>query len=254
MSANGTGDSVATGARRPRVVVVTGATGGTGRATCAALLARGERVVAVGRDESTLATLRDELAGAGDGVLDTRVCDLLDAEAVRVLARDVVSAHGGVDALFHLVGGWRGGKAFTESTDDDWRWLSGNLVDTLRHTTLALHDDLLASGRGRMAIIGAAGATEPTAGNAAYASAKAAAQAWVGALADSFGSARSSGATPGSAAAVGVVRWIGSGRAATSPARIADWLVGLLDADASAVNGASVPLWETPAAELPDPA
>lgn len=226
---------------RPRVVVVTGATGATGRATCAALLARGEIVVAVGRDEATLAALRDELSTAGDGVLDARACDLLDAEAVRVLARNVVSAHGGVDALFHLVGGWRGGKAFTESTDDDWRWLSGNLVDTLRHTTLALHDDLLASGRGRVAIIGAAGAAAPTAGNAAYASAKAAAQTWVGALADSFGAAE---ATPGSAAAVGVVKWIGSGRTATSPARIADWLVGLLDGDAAELNGASVPLWD----------
>ena len=234
------------GASAPRVVVVTGATGATGRATCAALLARGEHVVAVGRDEATLATLRDELSGSGDGVLDTRVCDLLDADAVRVLARDVVSAHGGVDALFHLVGGWRGGKTFTESTDDDWRWLSGNLVDTLRHTTLALHDDLLASGRGRVAIIGAAGAATPTAGNAAYASAKAAAQTWVGALADSFGASE---ATPGSAAAVGVVKWIGSGRTATSPARIADWLVGLLEADAAALNGTSVPLWDAPAGE-----
>ncbi|WP_343994548.1 SDR family NAD(P)-dependent oxidoreductase, partial [Terrabacter terrae] len=239
MSRTGAGG---TDRRASRVVVVTGATGATGRATCAALLARGEHVVAVGRDEATLAALRDELAGAGDGagdgVLDTRVCDLLDADAVRALARDVVSAHGGVDALFHLVGGWRGGKVFTESTDDDWRWLSGNLVDTLRHATLALHDDLLASGRGRVAVIGAAGVAAPTAGNAAYASAKAAAQTWVGALADSFGSAE---ATPGSAATVGVVKWIGSGRTATSPARIADWLVGLLDADASALNGASVP-------------
>lgn len=244
MSEGGSGGFVA---REPRVVVVTGATGATGRATCAALLARGERVVAVGRDESTLAALREELAaadGLGDERLDTRVCDLLDAEAVRVLARDVVSAHGGVDALFHLVGGWRGGKAFTESTDDDWRWLSGNLVDTLRHTTLALHDDLLASGRGRVAIIGAAGAAAPTAGNAAYASAKAAAQTWVGALADSFGAAE---ATPGSAATVGVVKWIGSGRTATSPDRIADWLVGLLDGDAAEINGTSVPLYDVPA-------
>ena len=37
-----------------RVVVVTGATGATGRATCAALLTRGERVVAVGRDPESL--------------------------------------------------------------------------------------------------------------------------------------------------------------------------------------------------------
>ena len=240
----------ATGTPAPsvRVVVVTGATGATGRATCAAVLTRGEQVVAVGRDAASLESLRVELDGAlGDGALgdgaaarlDTRVCDLLDGDAVQALARDVVADHGHVDALFHLVGGWRGGDRFTDSTDDDWRWLSGNLVDTLRHTTLALHDHLLASGRGRVAIVSAAAAQAPTAGNAAYASAKAAAETWLGALADSFGS---DGATPGSAAVVGVVRWIGTGRTATSPATIAEWLTGLLDGDPSALNGARVEL------------
>jgi NADP-dependent 3-hydroxy acid dehydrogenase YdfG len=226
-----------------RVVVVTGATGATGRATCSALLARGEQVVAIGRDATSLESLRAELVpelGANASAhLETRVCDLLDGEAVQGLARDVVADHGHVDALFHLVGGWRGGERFTDSTDDDWRWLSGNLVDTLRHTTLALHDHLRASGRGRVAIVSAAAAQAPTAGNAAYASAKAAAETWLGALADSFGS---ESATPGSAAVVGVVRWIGTGRAATSPARIAEWLTGLLDGDPSALNGARVEL------------
>ena len=193
--------------------------------------------MAVGRDETTLAALAAEV---GSGLLTTRVCDLLDGEAVRALARDVVATHGGVDALFHLVGGWRGGKRFTESTDDDWRWLSGNLVDTLRHLTLCLHDDLLASGRGRVAIVSATAAAKPTAGNAAYAAAKAAAEAWTAALADSFASAE---ATPGSAATVGVVKWIGEGATATRPAEIAAWLAGLLDADASEVNGAHVELW-----------
>ncbi len=164
------------------------------------MLARGEQVVAVGRDAASLESLRAELDGAlGDGAtarLDTRVCDLLDGDAVQALARDVVADHGHVDALFHLVGGWRGGDRFTDSTDDDWRWLSGNLVDTLRHTTLALHDHLVASGRGRVAIVSAAAAQAPTAGNAAYASAKAAAETWLGALADSFGSDGATRARP----------------------------------------------------------
>jgi len=238
-----------------RVVVVTGATGATGRATCAALLARGERVVAVGRDPESLRELSDALTtrhddGDRDGddevaaQLDTRVCDLLDGEAVRSLAEEVVTAYGRVDGLFHLVGGWRGGASFTASTDDDWRWLSGNLVDTLRHTTLALHDALLASGRGRVAIVSAAAAAKPTAGNAAYASAKAAAEAWVAALADSFGGGDD--ATPGSAAVIGVVEWIGDGRTATAPAEVAEWLVGLLDADAERLNGSRVDLSARP--------
>ncbi|MCU1537152.1 MAG: short-chain dehydrogenase/reductase [Humibacillus sp.] len=212
-----------------RVVVVTGATGATGRATCDALVRRGERVVAVGRDAESLTTLRVS------DLLETRVCDLLDGTAVSSLAADLVAAHGGVDGLFHLVGGWRGGDSFTASTDDDWQWLSGNLVDTLRHTSLVLHDTLLASRRGRVAIVSAAAAGAPTAGNAAYAAAKAAAETWLLALADSFATAAG---TPGSAATIGVVRWIGQGRTATSPEQVADWLVGLLDADPAEVNGA----------------
>jgi NADP-dependent 3-hydroxy acid dehydrogenase YdfG len=222
-----------------RVVVVTGATGATGRATCAALLAHGEQVVAVGRDPESLRELAESLTSVGADRLDARVCDLLDGDAVRALAEDVVTAYGRVDGLFHLVGGWRGGTSFTASTDDDWRWLSGNLVDTLRHTTLALHDTLLASGRGRVAIISAAAAAKPTAGNAAYASAKAAAETWVRAMADSFASDE---AAPGSAAVIGVVRWIGAGRTATAPAQVADWLVGLLDADPATLNGARLDL------------
>ncbi|HET7799158.1 MAG TPA: SDR family oxidoreductase [Humibacillus xanthopallidus] len=228
-----------------RVVVVTGATGATGRATCAALLAHGERVVAVGRDPESLRELSEAITGGpdadGDAAdrLDTRVCDLLDGDAVRALAEEVVTAYGGVDGLFHLVGGWRGGTSFTASTDDDWRWLSGNLVDTLRHTTLALHDALLASGHGRVAIISAAAAATPTAGNAAYASAKAAAETWLRSMADSFAS---EDATPGSAAVIGVVKWIGNGRTATAPAEVADWLVGLLDTDAAPLNGARIDL------------
>jgi 3-oxoacyl-[acyl-carrier protein] reductase len=245
----------AASSRAARVVVVTGATGATGRATCAALLARGDRVVAVGRDASSLEALATELVaerlGRDDGAgradpaarLDLRVCDLLDGEAVRSLAEEVVTAYGGVDGLFHLVGGWRGGTSFTASTDDDWRWLSGNLVDTLRHTTIALHDALLASGQGRVAIVSAAAAATPTAGNAAYASAKAAAEAWLRALADSFAG---EAAAPGSAAVIGVVKWIGTGRTATSPAEVADWLVGLLDGDAAALNGTRVDLAPRP--------
>lgn len=58
-------------------------------------------------------------------------------------------------------------------------------------------------------------------------------------MADSFGGE----VTPGSAAVIGVVKWIGDGRTATTPADVAAWLVGLLDADAEGLNGSRVELW-----------
>jgi short-subunit dehydrogenase len=85
------------------------------------------------------------------------------------------------------VGGWRGGKTFTDNTVADSALMLDLLVRTLQHVSLAFHDALVASPRSEFVIVSAAAAEKPTAGNAAYAAAKSAAEAWTAALADSFG-------------------------------------------------------------------
>ncbi len=154
-------------------VVVIGAGSAAGRAVCAALVDAGHSVAAVDLREPDVEGTR------GYAV------DATDPAAVTALAASV-RAEGPVEGLVHLIGGWRGGKGFTDNTDEDWAFLSSMLVDTLRHTTRAFHDDLLSSG-GRVVIVSAEAAGSPTAGNANYATAKAAAEAWMQALADSFG-------------------------------------------------------------------
>ena len=110
----------------------------------------------------------------------------------RAWADGIADRLGRVDALLHLVGGWRGGKPIEESPREDWDFLSSLLIDTLQNVTQAFVPHLLASGRGRFAIVGAGQAQSPTNTNAAYAAAKAAAEAWTLALADRF---RGTGAT-----------------------------------------------------------
>ena len=83
------------------IVVVTGATGAVGRATCARLRDRGDTVVAVGTDGERLETV------AASGRL---VADLTDPQAARRLAAEVVAAHRRVDVVLHLVGGWKPGS------------------------------------------------------------------------------------------------------------------------------------------------
>ena len=233
------------------VVIVTGATGATGRATCASLVAAGHRVAAVDRDAEGLAAVAAEVgsgigSGIGSGALTTHTCDLTDADATRAAVDEVRAAHGRIDGLVHLVGGWRGGKAFTDNVDADWAVLSALLIDTLRHVTLAVHDDLVASEAGRAVIISAASVAAPTAGNANYVAAKAAAEAWVAALADSFRSAQSGrkeDPRPQTAAAVtGIVSWIGEGKTATTPAALAEGIREMIEGDAAALNGARVDL------------
>jgi NADP-dependent 3-hydroxy acid dehydrogenase YdfG len=57
--------SSASGGGRPRVVVVTGASAGIGRATAKAFATKGASLVLLARDESRLASAREEVRAAG---------------------------------------------------------------------------------------------------------------------------------------------------------------------------------------------
>ena len=159
------------------VVLVTGATGPAGRAACAALVDAGATVVAVGRDPEKLAALSGTHA---------EVADPADAASCLELAARVRDRFGRIDGLVHLVGGWRGGPRFTANTDEDWAAMSGSSVDTLRHMSIAVHDDLVGSDRGRAVIISSTAVDSPTPGAASYAAAKAAAEMWQRAFAESL--------------------------------------------------------------------
>ncbi|MEV0974160.1 SDR family NAD(P)-dependent oxidoreductase [Microtetraspora glauca] len=153
-----------------RVILVAGAAGPAGQAVVRRFEELGDTVIGVDR------------TGA-DGCLPI---DLLDEQAVRDLAKRIGDEHGRVDGIVHLVGGWRGSKTFAETSLDDWNLLHDLLVRTLQHVSLAFEPLLRASDDGRFAIVSAKAAQAPTQGNAAYATAKAAAEAWTLALADAL--------------------------------------------------------------------
>jgi len=226
-----------------RVVVVTGAAGSAGAATTGALRSAGATVIAVGHSAERLAALADAIPG-----ISTEAADLSDPDAVQRLAARVRDQHGTVDGLVHLVGGYRGGDGFTSNSEADWRFLASSLIDTLRHVTLSFHDDLVRSAAGRAVIVSARAASTPTAGSANYATAKAAAEAWMLALADSFRAT-----APGSAATILVVKALVDERMrAQTPHRkfpgftdvddLAARIVGLWSMDVRACNGARIAL------------
>jgi 3-oxoacyl-[acyl-carrier protein] reductase len=202
------------------VVVVTGATGDAGNAACAALLAAGHTVVAVGSDEMRL----------GDVTASWRyVCDLTDADETMLMATSIRAKDGPIDALVHLVGGWRGGNG-----DDDWNWLEPRILTTLRLTTLAFIDDLTASVSGRLIIIGSTAAAKPTWSGANYAVLKTATSAWVASVASGWRKA-------GTGAAVELlVRSIGDN--GTPVIVIATKITELIDGSGAELNGSQVDL------------
>lgn len=219
------------------VVVVTGASGALGRETSHRLIDAGATVIGAGRESGSLMKIREEL---GAHFVPTAI-DLLDEPATLAWGHELVTEYGRIDGLLHLVGGWKGGRGIVDADLTDWDFLNDNLIRTLQHASRALHDALLESPDGRLAIISSTGVAKPTAKNAAYVAAKAAAEAWTGAVADSF---------DGSCAAAVAVRVMAlltaQMREAKPDARFAgftptsdaaDALLGLWDEPARTLNG-----------------
>jgi NAD(P)-dependent dehydrogenase (short-subunit alcohol dehydrogenase family) len=170
------------------VIAVAGATGGLGPVVARRLAAAGATIAAADRDQGRLDALAAELAAEGLPAdrFDARAVDLLDEKATRAWCAALVRRFGRVDGLLHLVGGWRGGQPLHEAPLADWDLLHDLLIRTVQHTSRAFHDQLAAGPHGRFVLVSAKQAQHPSNANAAYAAAKAAAEAWTLALADGF--------------------------------------------------------------------
>ncbi|WP_411087372.1 SDR family NAD(P)-dependent oxidoreductase [Streptomyces sp. 061-3] len=253
MNANGTGNG--NGMLEGAVIAVAGAAGPAGRAALLRLAEAGAIVVASDADPTRLAEAVDAARYAHGGATVTGdTVDLLDLAATREWAAKTEKEFGRIDGLVHLVGGWRGSATFAETDLADWDLLEKLLIRTVQHTSLAFHEGLLRSDRGRFLLISAAGASQPTAGNAAYAASKAAAEAWTLALADAF---RKAGGDEGpkTAAAILIVKALvhDAMRAERPNAKfagftdvkeLADAIAGVWERPAPEVNGKR--LWLTP--------
>ena len=159
------------------VAVILGA-GMGGRATALALGAD-HLVIVVDRREDLAREAAEPVSG------EAAVVDLLDVDDVIRFRDDVLARHGRIDAVVHLVGGWQGSKTVDLGALEAWDSIAPGVFGTVRTTTVAFRDALIASG-GCYVIVSSTAAAKPTAGNVAYATAKAAAETWVGGLAHSF--------------------------------------------------------------------
>jgi NADP-dependent 3-hydroxy acid dehydrogenase YdfG len=226
------------------VVVVAGAGGGAGAAVVHRLSAAGAIVVMADRGLESMEALTAEIATTG-GQAHPYAVDLLDDAATKAWADSIASKFGRVDGVVHLVGGYRGGSPINEADLADWDFLSGLLVRTVQHTSRAFYDALRASPFGRFVLVSAVEASHPTAKNASYAAAKAAAEAWTLALADSYNDTSAAASivivkallTPAMRAAKPDAKFSGY----TEVADLASAIAELWDQSAAEVNG--VRLW-----------
>ncbi|GHC47250.1 SDR family NAD(P)-dependent oxidoreductase [Streptomyces cinnamoneus] len=228
------------------VVAVAGAAGPAGRAALLQLAEAGATVVASDADAARLAEAVDAARYAHGGATVTGdTVDLLDLDATRAWADRTEKEFGRIDGLVHLVGGWRGSATFAETDLADWELLEKLLIRTVQHTSLAFEGPLARSGNGRYVLISAAGASKPTAGNAAYSASKAAAEAWTLALADSFRKTGGDDVPPAAATILVIKALVHDAMRAERPnAKFAGFT------DAKDLAQAIVGVWEKPAQEV----
>jgi len=136
-------------------------------------------VIVVDRREDLAHAAADAVGG------EAAVVDLLDVDDLARFRDDVIARHGRIDAVVHLVGGWQGSTTVDRAALDAWDSIAPGVFGTVRTTTVAFRDALIDAG-GCYVMVSSTSATKPTAGNVAYATAKAAAETWVGGLANSF--------------------------------------------------------------------
>jgi retinol dehydrogenase 14 len=98
-------DQISSGPMADRTVLVTGGSGGIGKATAVGLAAMGARLAITGRDPGRTEGAADEIRQAGCGEVDVFVADLSSQSEVRRLAEEVLQRLSRIDVLVNNVGG-----------------------------------------------------------------------------------------------------------------------------------------------------
>jgi 3-oxoacyl-[acyl-carrier protein] reductase len=120
-----------------KVALVTAGSKGLGRATALALAAEGARVMMSGRDATTLAATRDEVASIGASV-DVRAGDVTDPDEPARLVAATVERFGGLDILVANAGGPPPGRALDLADAELEAAFNANLLTSVRLVREAL--------------------------------------------------------------------------------------------------------------------
>lgn len=154
------------------VAVITGGTGGLGRAIVPRLADRGFKL-GVSYVVPSEATELEEETGLDEDRLMLRRVDSTDSEALNGFMKEVRADLGPIGVLIALVGGWAGGRDVEETDDVRFeRMLDLNLRSAF-YAVRASIPHLRESGRGRIILVGSRAAYEAPPGQAAFNIAKA---------------------------------------------------------------------------------
>lgn len=146
-----------------RSVIVTGGFGVLGQAVAQAFAAAGDKVARI--------DFAARASQAVEGALDVGGVDLTDPAATQAALDKVAAAHGGIDVLVNIAGGFAWETIEGGSLETFAKMHAMNLMTNATITKLAL-PALKASRAGRIVNIGAGGAVKAAMGMGAYAASK----------------------------------------------------------------------------------
>jgi NAD(P)-dependent dehydrogenase (short-subunit alcohol dehydrogenase family) len=135
-----------------RVVAITGAGSGIGRALAVDLAGRGALLALSDIDPTGLDETVDLVKGAGVGEVRGDVVDVASRDAVESWAADVVAHFGGVNVLVNNAGVAVTGD-FGDLAPDDMEWIVGINFWGVVHGTQAFLPHLTASGDGHLVMM-----------------------------------------------------------------------------------------------------
>ncbi|MCB9113275.1 MAG: SDR family oxidoreductase [Anaerolineales bacterium] len=156
-----------------RNIVITGATGVLGSLVAKTFAGMGHNLALLDFDQNKLDSLVRELGLPSERILPQTV-DLLNGQALHDSARAVVNKFGSVHAVFHLVGGWVGGKTFTDTTNDDLEFMINQHIRTTFNLFKAFEEPLSKNDWGRVIIVSASTVTNPPGKSGVYTATKSA--------------------------------------------------------------------------------
>lgn len=165
-----------------KVALITGGTGGLGRAVSLAFLDEGAKVVVTYRKESEMEALR-ESAGARSSALNGLAVDVTADAAAEQLVGRIVAQHGRLDVLVNAIGGYAGGTKLWET---DPKVFDRMIALNLQAGFAILHaavPAMLKGASGAIVNVASRAAVDHASGAAAYAASKAGAVAMMDSLA-----------------------------------------------------------------------
>ena len=229
-----------------RVVLITGATGALGQATSRVFAQAGARLALTGRSEGSLQELAASLGLPGDRLF-THPADVTDAASVDGLVKQVLVSQGQVDALLHIAGGYRGGKAVADTELDDLDFMLGLNLRSAFLVCRAVLPHMAEQGWGRIVAVGSRSAVQPARRSGVYAASKAGLIALIETIAAEVkGTGITANAvlpstidTPANRRTMPKAdfsKWV-------PPAQIAAAMLYLCSDEAASVNGARIPVY-----------